>query len=50
MKVNATALLLPLFASPVFAAPLQLDVYNPRESYFPGILNAGVRPERGHFI
>ncbi|QLR73285.1 MBL fold metallo-hydrolase [Citrobacter freundii] len=31
MKVNALALLLPLFASPVFAAPLQLDVYNPQE-------------------
>lgn len=31
MKVNALALLLPLLASPVFAAPLQLDVYNPQE-------------------
>lgn len=31
MKVKNLALLLPLFASPVFAAPLQLDVYNPQE-------------------
>lgn len=31
MKVTPLALLLSLFASPVFAAPLQLDVYNPQE-------------------
>ncbi|MEG1122775.1 MAG: Vmh family MBL fold metallo-hydrolase [Citrobacter sp.] len=31
MKVNTLALLLPLLASPVFAAPLQLDVYNPQD-------------------
>ena len=31
MKVKSLALLLPLFASSAFAAPLQLDVYNPQE-------------------
>ena len=31
MKVKTLALLLPLFASSAFAAPLQLDVYNPQE-------------------
>jgi glyoxylase-like metal-dependent hydrolase (beta-lactamase superfamily II) len=31
MKVNTLTLLLPLLASPVFAAPLQLDVYNPQD-------------------
>lgn len=36
MKVKSLALLLPLFASSAFAAPLQLDVYNPQEkSIFP---------------
>lgn len=31
MKINTLAMLLPLFASSAFAAPLQLDVYNPQE-------------------
>ena len=31
MKIKTLALLLPLFASSAFAAPLQLDVYNPQE-------------------
>ncbi|MES0293308.1 Vmh family MBL fold metallo-hydrolase [Citrobacter freundii] len=31
MKVKSLALLLPLFASSAFAAPLQLNVYNPQE-------------------
>ncbi|MFV7359926.1 Vmh family MBL fold metallo-hydrolase [Citrobacter portucalensis] len=31
MKVKTLALLLPLFASSAFAAPLQLDVYNPQD-------------------
>ena len=31
MKVKSLALLLPLFASSAFAAPLQLDVYNPQD-------------------
>ncbi|MGV3670259.1 Vmh family MBL fold metallo-hydrolase [Citrobacter freundii] len=31
MKVKSLALLLPLFSSSAFAAPLQLDVYNPQE-------------------
>ena len=31
MKVKYLALLLPLFSSSAFAAPLQLDVYNPQE-------------------
>ncbi|MEY7427515.1 Vmh family MBL fold metallo-hydrolase [Citrobacter freundii] len=31
MKVKSLALLLPLFASSAFAAPPQLDVYNPQE-------------------
>lgn len=31
MKVKSLALLLPLFASSAFAAPLHLDVYNPQE-------------------
>ena len=31
MKIKTLALLLPLFASSAFAAPLQLDVYNPQD-------------------
>ncbi|POT57554.1 MBL fold metallo-hydrolase [Citrobacter amalonaticus] len=31
MKIKALTLLLPLFTSPVFAAPLHLDVFNPQE-------------------
>lgn len=31
MNVKTLALLLPLFSSSLFAAPLQLDVYNPQD-------------------
>ncbi len=32
MKIKTLALLLSLTSAPLFAAPLQLDVYNPQEN------------------
>lgn len=34
MKMKSLALLVTLAAAPAFAAPLQLDVYNPQEQEF----------------